>query len=143
MASVSITVDGVLWDKALKAGRAVTLVGEAVYTDLVVGLPPMSGNTPAHPIAPGGSPPVVGGGPIYPPEVGGGPIFPPEIGGGPIIPPETPIPPEPPIDTIPPPETEPDEDGFLKSPPEGGGWALHETYGWGFYPSATYPGPKD
>lgn len=49
MASVEVTISGVLWDKATKSGRAVLIVGEGSLTGLGVG-----------------------GGPIIPPESGGG-----------------------------------------------------------------------
>lgn len=83
MAGVQVTIDGVIWDKYLKAGRPVTIIGEAILTGLGVGggpiVPPEGGGGgseppsiwpspghPAHPIAPGGKPPGIWGGPIDP-----------------------------------------------------------------------------
>lgn len=60
MSSVPVMISGVLWDHALKAGRAVTLMGEATIPGLGVG-----------------------GGPIYPPEQPPGGGSPPGIWGPP------------------------------------------------------------
>lgn len=65
MAAVEVTISGVLWDKHLKAGRPVTIIGEAIITGLGVG-----------------------GGPVIPPEGGGG--APDHIWGGGNVPMPTP-----------------------------------------------------
>jgi len=62
MASVPIQIDGVLWDKANKSGRAVTLMGQAHIMGLSVGggpiVPPdTSGGLPPHPEFPISGPP--------------------------------------------------------------------------------------
>lgn len=67
MAGVQVTIDGVIWDKHLKAGRPVTIIGEAILTGLGVG-----------------------GGPIMPPEGGGGGGAPDHIWGGGNVPMPTP-----------------------------------------------------
>lgn len=129
MASVEITISGVLIDKYGRTARPVTLVGEAVLTGLGVG-----------------------GGPIYPPEGGGGenppgiwgptdpfptpPIYlPPELGGGrppsvwpppgrpahPIVLPPEQVPPgfQPPTPPAPGSPTTP-----VPPPPGSGGWPV-------------------
>lgn len=133
MASVPVTISGVLYDKINRTSQAVVLIGEASLTGLGVG-----------------------GGPIYPPE-GSGPVDPDYgVPGGrpphvehPIPPrPEHPIvlPPDPswpPIDAhpehpivIPPPNipTEPPAGGAGKPPPADGGWGWSPEYGWGYFP---------
>jgi len=59
---------------------------------------------------------------------------------GPVLPPGVPV--DPPVDppvNLPP---TPGPDGFLKSPPPGGGWGFHPTYGWMLDPGTGLPGPK-
>ena len=134
MAEVPIQINGILWNKVWKRGEPVVLYGMAS----IVGLE-------------------VGGGPIMPPEGGGGepgiPTFP--IAGYPDFPyPSQPIyrpgypggspPPNLPGGRPPeqPPEGPADENGFIKPPPEGGGWAFHEQYGWMYKPQEGQAGPK-
>ena len=91
-----------------------------------------------------------GGGPIIPPS---GPVDPgygypekpvdpgygiPEGGRGPH--PEHPIYYPPPTD--PPPEGPVQPDGFIKSPPPGGGWGYHPQYAWMYDPAAGTAEPK-
>jgi len=45
----------------------------------------------------------------------------------------------PPID---PPTNPPDSNGWLKPPPEDGGWGYHEDHGWVYKPGAGSPSPK-
>jgi len=78
-AGTLLQIDGILWDKALKAGRAVTLIGAVssgpgTPPDLPPDLPPMPGEPPTE----GVKPPPPGGGWGYHPEYGLG-YFP---GGG-------------------------------------------------------------
>lgn len=58
MAAVTVMIDGVIWDKALKAGRAVTLMGQAWLPDLSVGGGPVY---PEQPPGGGGQPPGIWG----------------------------------------------------------------------------------
>jgi len=155
MATVAITIDGILWDKATKSGRAVRLEGQGFYSDLSVGGGPMPGGdppqiwgptdprpTPPIHLGPGGEPlpPVIGGGPIYP----GTPTHPIVIPPGPEAPPGTPSfpisgPPGivfPPVPGYPPvvgggpivgvPPVE------IPPPPDGGDKPPPESGGWGF-----------
>ena len=133
MAEMPIQVNGVLWNKVWKRGEPVVLYGMAS----IVGLE-------------------IGGGPIMPPDQGGGggepgiPTFP--IAGYPDFPyPSQPIyrpgyPGGSPPPNLRPPEQPPegpaDENGFIKPPPEGGGWAYHEDYGWMYSPGGQSAGPK-
>lgn len=142
MAEVLVQISGVLYDKLARTERPVLLQGMASLVGLGVGggpvLPPEGG---------GGSPPGIWGGPIDPypghplPQPPGGGGRPPGIWGGPIDPyPGHPLP-EPPGGGVPP-EGPPDSDGFIKPPPEGGGWAYHEKYAWMYDPPAGAAGPK-
>ena len=127
MASVEITISGVLFDKHTRTTQQVVLIGEASLTGLGVG------GGPVYPPSGGGTPPGIWGPPsglptppipIYP----GGTPNPPGIWGpndprpgvGPIIPPC-------PVD----PPANPDE---VKPPPPDGGWGWHPEYGWGYFP---------
>lgn len=117
MASVPVTLDGVLYDLYARTTQRVIFIGDASLSGLGVG-----------------------GGPIIPPP---GDVKPPEdkppgIWGGPIDPyPGHPLP-EPPK----PPTGTPDSDGFIKPPPADGGWAYHKDYAWGYYPKPGQSGPK-
>ena|SRR5215831_4721193 len=88
MASVPVTIDGVLYDKYGRTVQVVQLVGQATLTGLGVGGGPIIPDTPpAQP--PGGVPihPIWGPPGFNPPGAG----MPPGIGGGPIIPPSGPV----------------------------------------------------
>jgi hypothetical protein len=130
-------IDGVLWDKANKSGRAVAIIGKASIYGLNIGggpiLPPdqvppdggpPGGGVPPHPEHPIWGPPGIN----FPP----GPGFPP-VAGHPLppIPPDVPpIPPDVPPGTV------------VKPPPDAGGWAYISGYGWGYFPMGSGPGPK-
>lgn len=76
MAAVELTIDGVIWDKQLKAGRPVVLIGEAFLTGVGIGGGPIIGEPPWEGVP---KPPVVEH-PIWPPKwPSGGPIIPPEV----------------------------------------------------------------
>ena len=123
MAAVEVTISGVLYDKLNRTVQNVVLIGEASLTGLGVGggpiIPPGGG---------GGSPPGIWGpnDPRPNPPI----AFPPGWVGG--IPPEG----------WNPPEGSGDDQGFIKPPPENGGWGYHEDYGWGYYPGKSGAGPK-
>lgn len=142
MAAVEVTITGVLYDKLNRTTQQVVLIGEASYTGLGIGggpvIPPASPGVPTHPI-------------YYPPGIWG-PTDPrptPPIANVPGIdnpnPPGFGAHPEHPI-VIPPNEIPPDgpadDSGFIKPPPEGGGWGYHPTYGWMYDPPTSKPGPK-
>jgi hypothetical protein len=84
-------IDGVLWDKAHKSGKAVTLIGVASIVGLEVGggpimpptQPPGGGQPPVHPEHPIWGPPGINlpPGPGFPP-VAGHPLPPVPPGGG-------------------------------------------------------------
>lgn len=131
MAAVEVTITGMLYDRVNRTTQNVVLVGEASLTNVGVGggpvIPPEgekppgiwpSPGHPTHPIVPGGRPPGFWG--PTDPRPGWGL-------------------PEPPTE---PPTTPPDGNGFVKPPPEDGGWSYHQTYGWGYYPAAGAAGPK-
>lgn len=114
MSAVEVTISGVLWDKTLKAGRPVTLIGEAIITGLGVGggpMPPGEGGQPpsiwpspghpAHPIAPGGPPPTIWPDPRPPAGVWPDPN--PPHPAHPIVTPPPGSPDQPPPDPIEPP----------------------------------------
>lgn len=139
MAAVPITMVGVSTDDTGQT-KSVTFIGMASITGLGIGggpiippKPPDSGAHPEHPIywPPGTQPhpehPIVLP-PIYP---GGPPI---DIGAHP----------EHPIVLPPPPDTTPPPPGMaVKPPPDTGGWAYVQPWGWGFFPKgSTTPGPK-
>lgn len=105
MASVEVTISGVLYDKYSRTARPVTLIGEAILTGLGVGggpiMPPDSGGgenppgiwgpLPGFPTPPIHLPPVGPGGP--PPGIWPGPGPLPGIEHPIVIPPEN-VPPE-------------------------------------------------
>jgi hypothetical protein len=136
MSSVSVTINGILWDHASKSGRSVTLVGEASYMGLGVGGGPIM---PGGPVDPGYGqghpmPPHVGGGPMPPSPIDPGygvPIWP-HVGGGPAQPPAYPStgPVLPPM-----PEEPPDTSA-------GGGWVWSPIYGWVWRPAGSGGKPK-
>lgn len=89
MASVPVTLDGVVYDLLNRTTQRVVFIGQASLTGLGVGggpvipdAPPPGGppGQPIHPIwgPPGFSPPGAG----MPPGIWGGPVLPPEGGGG-------------------------------------------------------------
>lgn len=130
MAAVEVTIRATEYDLLNRTQRQVVLIGEAMLTGLGVGGGPM-------PPGPGNPPGIWGGGnePFPTPPIAnvpGAPGYrPPGIWGGPIDPyPDHGLP-QPPTE---PPTGTPDDDGFLKPPPEGGGWAYHEDYGWMYAP---------
>lgn len=97
MAAVEVTITGMLYDRVNRTTQNVVLVGEASLTNVGIGggpvIPPEkppgiwpSPGHPAHPIAPGGRPPVDPGWgiPLPPtePPAGGGDKPPPEGEGG-------------------------------------------------------------
>lgn len=137
MAAVPITIVGIATSDT-GATSNVTLVGMASITGLGVGGGPMPGGPGG-----GGSPPGIWGGgnvPMPSPPIAnvpGAPGYRPPGGGD--AHPEHPIvlPPD-----QPPPTGEADEDGFIKPPPESGGWGYHEDYGWLYAPGSGSAGPK-
>jgi hypothetical protein len=164
MAEVPVTLNGMLYDLLGRTTQRVVFIGDASYTNLGVGGGPMPGGPPlgfwggvapplpTHPIAPGGPPPGIwGGAPPYPDIGGPGPqphpehpiVLPPvEPGGPPVQIWPSPGHPAHPIVLPDPPPNPPDEDGFVKPPPTGGGWAYHEDYGWLFQPAGQASSPK-
>lgn len=122
MSTVGVTIDGILWDKATKSGRAVRLEGQGFLTDLEVGGGPIP---PQEPVDPGYSPPWARPIPPHPD------IDPPQP--QPPLPPESELP-----DPVPP-------SSVLKDPPAGGGWGLYSTASsaiyWAYAPAAR-PAPK-
>lgn len=167
MASVPVTITGVLADKYGRTIQAVTLFGEMVRSDVGVGggpiVPPPNGGNgkppqiwgptdprPSNPIS--GIPGLPGYEPGKPP--GGdhiwGPTDPrptPPIYLPPIVPGGPPIDigahPEHPIVLPPPPDiTPPPPDVAVKAPPETGGWGYVSAWGWGYFPKSGSPGPK-
>ena len=128
MAAVSVTINGVIWDKQWRTARPVVLIGEAFLTGLEVG---------GGPIIPD-QPPTSPGSPAFP--IWGPPGFRPGAGfpdkpGYPTIP-DQPI--EPPIDV--PPDAPPES--IVKPPPADGGWGWSPAYGWGYFPGSGGAGPK-
>ena len=140
------------------SGRKVIIIGEVYDADLSVGggpiMPPAqppgiwpSPGYPAHPIAPGGPPPVVSPPIYYPPGIWPSPghpahpiVLPPyEPGGPPVTIWPSPGRPSHPI-VMPEPPPPPEEGG--KPPPDDGGWGYHPEYGWGYFPAPGEPGPK-
>lgn len=135
MAAVAIEISGLLYDKLKRTTQNVVLRGTAQLIGLEIG-----------------------GGPIYPPEAGGSPgvpthpiVLPGDPSWGdphpehPIVMPPSDAHPEHPIVIPPPgepPTGEPGDDGFVKPPPEGGGWGYHATYGWMYDPPSSKPQPK-
>lgn len=134
MSAVSVTINGVIYDKQWRTARPVVLIGEAFLTGLEVGggpSPPqapvdpgygISIERPAHPIAPGGGLPVDPG---YGIPITGRPSHPIYYPG---------LRPEHPIVIPPPPEQPPTDPGTPKPPPADGGWGWHPEYGWGYFP---------
>jgi hypothetical protein len=129
MSSVPIMVSGVLWDHANKSGRAVTLMGEATIVGLGVGGGPVFPDQP-----PATQPPGTPTFPIWGPP---GIDLPPKPGYPPVA--GHPLPEPPPTE---PPTGTPDDDGFIKTPPPGGGWAYHNEYQWLYSPGPGAAGPK-
>jgi len=135
MAAVEVTLDGMAYDKLARTSRPVVFIGQAFLTGVGVGGGPMPGGGgpvdpgygyPERPVDPGYGYPIRPVDPGYGVPVGGRPH------------PEHPIvlPPDPP------PTGPADDNGFIKPPPSDGGWAYHETYGWGMYPKPGSAGPK-
>jgi hypothetical protein len=116
MAAVPIQIDGVLWDHALKSGRAVSLIGQA----FIVGLGP-------------------GGGPIIPPDAP--PMVPPPHPEHPIV-----LPPDQPPDIPPDVPSPVPPSAVIKPPPVTGGWGLHSTENgslyWSYFPGPGAAVPK-
>src|SRR4029077_1259295 len=127
MASIEVTITGILYDRLNRTAQNVVLIGEASYSGLGVGGGPMPGQPPLG----------VWGPPQMPPGFWGGGMGP---GVKPQPHPEHPIvlPPDvPPIPTDPPP------DGADKPPPEnGGGGFVAEWSQWGYFPGSTEAQPK-
>lgn len=163
MASVPVTLVGVAYtDRTGNPPVHLTIVAEMYTTGLSVGggpvQPPLgfwggvAPPTVTHPIAPGGPPPGIwGGAPPYVDIGGPGPqprpehpiVLPPvEPGGPPVEIWPSPGHPAHPIVLPDPPVNPPDEDGFIKPPPPGGGWSYHEDYGWMYSPGGQAAGPK-
>lgn len=116
MASVPVTISGILYDKKKKTSQAVVLIGEASLTGLGIGGGPIEPEPgePGHPIEPHPEHPIV-----LPPD----PDWPPIDAH-----PEHPI-------VIPPPNLpDPPPGGGAKPPPPEGGWGYHPDYGWGYFP---------
>lgn len=131
MAEVPVMINGMIYDKQWRTARPVVLYGMASYADREIG---------GGPIYPGQPPSGGGGGggehPAFPIWGPPGTVFPP----GPGYPPVAGHPlPEPPTET---PPGEAGDDGFVKPPPEGGGWGYSEAYGWMYKPQAGQAGPK-
>lgn len=130
MAAVPITIVGIETKDDGTSGQ-VTIVGMASLTGLGVG---------GGPIMPPDKPPGIWGPtdprptpPIYlPPIIPGGPPI--NIGAHP----EHPI-----VLPPPPPDTTPSPPGMaVKPPPDAGGWAYVQPWGWGYFPSGATAGPK-
>lgn len=118
MAAVSVTINGVIWDKQWRTARPVVLIGEAFLTGLEVG-----------------------GGPIIPEGGGEHPAFP--IWGPPGYRPGAGFPDKPGYPSIPDMPVEPPTDpGMVKPPPPDGGWGWHPEYGWGYFPGTGGAGPR-
>lgn len=139
MSGVEVTITGILYDRQNRTSQNVTLIGEAILTNVGVGggpvVPPGGGGGegiwpspghPAHPIAPGGRPPGIWG-PTDPRPGWGLPGEPPGVGGGPI----------------PPKPEEPPPEGGDKPPPDDGGWGyVSEWSKWGYFPAEDQAQPK-
>jgi hypothetical protein len=131
MASVPVSINGVLWDHTTKTGRPVTIVGEGYLTGVGVGGGPMPGGPPLGmwgPITEYPDAGFPGPQPGQPPHIWGGPYFPPYATTGPGFPTNPIVIPRPPVDF----PTPPAEGN--KPPPEGGGWGYSSEYGWGYFP---------
>jgi hypothetical protein len=117
MAAVPITIIGIQTDE--QGSRNVTITGMASITGLGVGGGPITPPPakPTHPI-------VLPGDPSW---------------GSDPHPTHPIVLPDPPVE---PPTGEADEDGFIKPPPENGGWAYHEDHGWLYSPGPGAAGPK-
>jgi hypothetical protein len=156
MSSQQVTLVGVAYtDKTGNPPIHLTIVAEMYSTGLGVGGGPMPGGPPLAPTHPW-VPPLGIWGPTDPrPGTGlpGNQPYPDNSlpGGQPhpdqSLPGPQPVPGWPPIAMPPifypppiPPVGSGDSDGFVKPPPEGGGWAYHESYGWLFSPKGA--GPK-
>lgn len=118
MASVEVTISGVLFDKIARTTQPVVLIGEASLTGVGVGGGPIY-----PPEKPPGGPP---GQPTFPIWGPPGSNFPDKPGYPPVAGHPLPIPP---IPTEPP--SNPNEP---KPPPPDGGWGWHPEYGWGYFP---------
>lgn len=164
-----VIIQGVLYDKQSKTGRAVALIGDATLTsppqapggpvDPGYGVPtppeqiwggrPPSGNWPGwgpppawwpgHPSHP--IPPGIWPTPPgpKPPDTGAHPEHPIVLPGDPSW--GDPHP-EHPIVLPPPNLPGPPPDNAVKPPPEGGGWGYWYPYGWAYVPGQSQPGPK-
>lgn len=136
MAAVPITIVGI---ETRDDGStcSVTIVGVASLTGLGVGggpaQPPLGMWGPSDPRP---TNPIAG----WNPGTGTWPTPPTGSGGGPVDPGYSP--PWAQVPTEPPPTGEAGEDGFLKPPPEDGGWGYHEEYGWLYSPGADKATPK-
>jgi hypothetical protein len=163
MAGIPVTLVGVAYtDKSMNA-TPVTIVCDLSYQGLGIGGGPMPGGRPPLGIwgpddprpgtgLPGNQPGIDNTLPGNQPYPGQGlPGNQPGIDN--TLPGQQPRPGWPPIAMPPifypptePPVGEPGDDGFVKPPPEGGGWAYHEDFGWLFSPSGSaggkpQPGP--
>lgn len=125
MASVPVTISGVLYDKIARTSQSVVLVGEASITGLSIGGGPIE-----TPPGGGGEQPPSDAHPAHPIVLPGDPSWGDPHPAHPIV--------------IPPPNlpTEPPAGGAGKPPPPGGGWGWSPEYGWGYFPGGKpQPGP--
>lgn len=128
MAEIPVMINGMIYDKQWRTARPVVLYGMASYADREIGGGPIYPEQP-----PGGEHPAF---PIWGPPGSGFPGTPgyPPTAEHPIV-----IPDPPPTE---PPTGEPGDDGFVKPPPEGGGWGYSAEYGWMYKPKEGQAGPK-
>lgn len=119
MAAINVVLNGTFTSDA--GSQVGTFIGTMAYSDLSVGGGPVIPDKPSRP-------PPVDPGYGYPER----PVDPGYGIPGPPYDPPTGSPPEGPVGA----------DGFIKSPPEGGGWGYHPTYGWMLDPGPEGAGPK-
>lgn len=132
MAAIPVVLNGTFTsDTGTTTG---VFIGQLAYSDRGVGGGPVP---PEGPVDPGYGKP----GPVDPGYGIPGPPYPGKPPGDLGAHPEHPIYyPEPP--TEPPPEGPVGSDGFIKSPPPGGGWGYHPQYAWMYDPGPEQAGPK-
>lgn len=135
MASIPVTLDGVLYDLANRTTQRVVFIGDASISGLSIGggpiqppagQPPQGGGQPPHPAFPIWGPPGIN----FPDKPG----YPPVVGGGPIIPPGSSVTPPKPGDATPPPDAPPKP---TAPPPPDGAWYWQGVWQmWVWVPSA-------
>lgn len=124
MSGVEVTITGILYDRMNRTQQNVTLIGEAILTNVGIG---------GGPIVPEPQPPGIWPSPGRPSH----PIYYPRPGEGRPVDPGYGVP------DIPPKPTEPPPDGGDKPPPEEGGWGyVAEWSQWGYFPGEGQAQPK-